>query len=101
MTEHRLRGVRDATAHVRHLGKENIYSATRDDAIIYQKFNAMGELPFWVKPFIFDDIKAGMKWFEVMRVWNISNETLGRLRNASSQLLYLGQEPRWGKIMGR
>lgn len=102
MTEHRLFGVFDATRHVHHLAKENLYSSTRDDALIYQKYNEMGELPFWVKPFILDDIKAGMKWGEVLSTWNISGDTLRRLRSAkSSGVLYIGQQPRWGRIMGR
>lgn len=102
MTDQRLRGVLKATKHLHHLGLENIYSATKEDALIYQYYNSVGEIPFWVKPFILDDIKDGLAWGKVMVKWNISNDTLGRLKNGKSKSnFYLGQKPQWGKRLGR
>jgi hypothetical protein len=104
MTEHRLHILWRDTEHIRHLGQENILTATKDDASIYMENRPHGSpIPFWVEPFIIDEIKDGCEWRPVCRKWNISQTTLSDFlkgRRNSGFLYSSNQQRRWN-FMGR
>jgi hypothetical protein len=99
MTMDRVENAKTATKHLAHLGLEIAYSATHDDAVMYSTHRPLrGELPFWVKPFIVEDLKQGLGWRPTKRKWHIGDGTLISLRNGRvDDVLYTSNKPRWGK----
>lgn len=87
-----------------HLGFENMLTATEEDAIRYLKRRRRGELiPIWAKPFILDDIKAGIRQFEVVKKYGISRRSCFSMRKGKGvdNVFHSGNIPRRRNNLGR
>jgi len=103
MTTQRLRRVHHQTKHLHHLGMENVYTATEEDALMYMHNRPrLASVPFWVKPFIIDDFKKGMGWRPTMRKWNIHNHAIVNIVKGNvGNVFHSGGKPRFGRNLDR
>jgi hypothetical protein len=97
MTTQRLAGVKRATEHVHHLGQENAYTATEEDALMYQHNKPHNcRIPFWAEPFIMDDVKSGMSYDAVREKWKTGNRVIDEfVQGRRGNVLYTGRDERW------
>jgi hypothetical protein len=85
MSARRLWRVWQATKHLHHLAKENIYSVTREDAEVYMAHRPKNGLtPFWVDPFIIEDLKMGKGWRATAKAWGVSQEHIAHIMKGRS-----------------
>lgn len=101
MPHQRLGRIWNKTTHVHHLGMENALSATHDDALMYMKHKPFqGETPWWVEPFIIDDLKSGLSWAKTNKKWNITSPVIQRLlKGTKGNVFHLERKSgRWNHL---
>lgn len=105
MPNHRLVYVRRHYAHRTKDAWENVQSVTEENAIMYTTNRPPGvpsEIPFWVKPFVLDDLKGGMSWLDVMKKWGIHGQSIRNIsKGVIGDVFHSGNQPRWRKNLDK